>query len=282
MRRVPFAKGESVRSVEIYLIIWLFLSRLCFATTPQWPFTGARGTVKRIFGYGTVPVVGARLSAFDPTDERQVYEAVTDEAGEYALPLPSGTYILSLHWFAGDCSVIRRASFELRSDEHLNLDFIVLTCPITERTRAVVVPLWHAGDENSLESASPAQGMDVPLAEQRERYQEQVITGKAGKWPEIVVSFGKYDNHGNGVRYYPLHQVVINHTSRPILPPMSLPVTLTVDRYTLRASNIVLNKKRMVFTAHGAVTFSDGATTAGGSSATLSFFAGRPHVKIKD
>jgi len=61
---------------------------------------------------------------------------------------------------------------------------------------------------------------------------------------------------------------------------LSLPVTITVDRYTLRASSVILEKGKMVFEASGQVSLSDGTLTTNAESATLSFSGSEPKVEI--
>jgi hypothetical protein len=123
--------------------------------------------------------------------------------------------------------------------------------------------------------------MNVPLTEQTEKYQEQLIPSKRNRWPEIIVSFGKYDNRVDKVRYFPLHQKVVNPFAIPNPPiPLSLPVTITVDRYTLRASSVILDKGKMVFMTSGQVSISDGTITTNAKSAALSFSGGEPKIEI--
>jgi hypothetical protein len=123
--------------------------------------------------------------------------------------------------------------------------------------------------------------MNIPLTEQTEKYQEQLIPAERNRWPEIVVSFGKYDNQVDEIRYFPLHQLLINPFNIPDPPiPLSLPVTITVDRYTLRASSVILDKRKMVFKASGQVSLSDGTLTTNAESVTLSFSGGEPKIEI--
>jgi hypothetical protein len=57
-------------------------------------------------------------------------------------------------------------------------------------------------------------------------------------------------------------------------------VTITVDRFTLRASSVILDKRKMVFKASGQVSLSDGMHTTNARSATLFFLDGEPKVKV--
>jgi hypothetical protein len=194
-----------------------------------------------------------------------------------------------LSWMGGDdCSESHRASFRLDAAAHLTLDFLVMQCPSSE-------PIWkYLPPEEAKKEAEeynrshgrnsmnvPLNPMNVPLAEQIEKYQEQLIPAEQNRWPEIVLSFGKYDNRSDEIRYFPLHQLLLNPFHIPNPPtPLSLPVTITVDRYTLRASSVILNKRKMVFEASGQVSLSDGTHTTSARSATLFFSDGVPKIKV--
>lgn len=123
--------------------------------------------------------------------------------------------------------------------------------------------------------------MNVPFNKQGQRYLEQLIPAEKDRWPEIIVSFGKYDNQADEIRYFPMHQRFPNvpATTAPFLA--SLPVRVTVDRYTVEAPEVILNKKTMVFTAKGTVFISDGQSSRIGYYATLSFPSGQPKLKME-
>jgi hypothetical protein len=63
--------------------------------------------------------------------------------------------------------------------------------------------------------------------------------------------------------------------------PLSLPVTVIVDRYALQAMAVVLDKKAMLFTAQSVVFISDGKSGRMGNHATLSFSAGQPVLEME-
>jgi hypothetical protein len=274
------ATKQHWKLLTVSLIAWLSLPGVCVTGAPRSVSASVGGTVKLIFGDHTFPVAKARLEVRGISDEEEEYDAVTDKAGTYTMDLPQGTYRMRLAWMGGECSTIRRASFELRANEHLAFDFLVMECPTGDPVRRDL-PFEGQAAKESVESQN-INPMNVPSPEQTEKYQEQLIPAERDHWPEITVSFGKYDNQVNEIRYFPLHQVVINPFAIPDPPiPLSLPVTITVDRYTLRALEVVLDKKKMLFKAKGEVSISDGTTTSTGSSAKLSFSAGRPTLKIK-
>jgi len=244
------------------------------------------GTVKLVFGQHVLPVADARLELMSISDEGPKFQATTDGTGRYTIDLPQGTYRMLLSWKGGDdCSEIHRASFRLEAAARLTLDFLVKQCPSSE-------PVWKYLPAEDVEKYVrsqkernpmnvPLNPMNIPLTEQAEKYQEQLIPAEQNRWPEIVLSFGKYDNRGDVIRYFPLHQLVLNPFHIPDPPiPLSLPVTVTADRYTLRALDVVWDKKAMVFKAKGEVSVSDGQHESTGSSATLSFSSGLPNVQI--
>jgi hypothetical protein len=232
------------------------------------------GTVTEVMGDHTNPATGVRVSAWTSSDERVEYEAVTDQTGQYTIDLPAATYGLRLHWF-GECSTIRRAAFNLASGEHLTFDFLVVPCPVIDTLKKVAIPFEEAGAKGSV--TSPTTETSVSLGKQTEKYQEQLIPSERNRWPEIMISFGKSDDRGAEKEYFPLQSMkVTNRTLSPTIVPMSLPVTVTVDRYTLRASDVVWDKKTMVFKAKGEVSLSDGRNNSTGTSVTLSFPAGLP------
>jgi len=234
------------------------------------------GAVKLVQGLRTFPVAGARLK-LTISDESGEYQATTDDAGKYAIDLPPGTYKMLLSWMGGACAEIHRSSFRLDAAEHLTLDFLVMQCPISDPV------LKSPPEEQSKKSvrSQETNPMNVPLTSQAEKYQEQLIPAERDRWPEIIVSFGKYDNQVNEIRYFPLHQRVMNPFAIPNPPvPLSLPVTITVDRYTLRASSVILEKGKMVFKASGQVSLSDGTLTTNAESATLSFAGGEPKIEL--
>jgi len=236
------------------------------------------GTVKLVWGDRTVPLAGARLELMSISDESSKYQAMTDDAGKYAIDLPLGTYKMLLSWMGGDCAEIHRSSFRLSAAEHLTLDFLVMQCPISDPVLMRSPPEEPSKKYVRSQETNP---MNVPLTAQAEKYQEQLIPAERDRWPEIIVSFGKYDNQVNEIRYFSLHQRVMNPFAIPNPPvPLSLPVTITVDRYTLRASSVILEKGKMVFKASGQVSLSDGTLTTNAESATLSFSGGEPKIEL--
>jgi Carboxypeptidase regulatory-like domain len=238
-----------------------------------------KGTVNLVWGDRIVPVAGARLELMRISDEGGEYQDTTDATGRYTIALPPGTYNMRLEWMGGDCAEINRASFRLDAGAHLTFDFLVMQCPISDPVISRVLIEEQAKKSTKPQGTNP---MNVPMPEQTEKYQEQLIPAERNRWPEMIVSFGKYDNQVDEIRYFPRHQVIMNPFAVPDPPiPLSLPVIITVDRYTLRASHVVLNKKTMVFKAKGEVSISDGKTTNTGTSAKLSFSNGLPRLEIK-
>jgi len=236
------------------------------------------GTVQVVWGLKTFPVAGARLELKRISDQGGEYQATTDTTGRYTIDLPQGTYKMLLSWMGAECSEINRASFRLDPGAHLTFDFLVMQCPIIDRIIRKVPIEEEAKTSVRPQGTNP---MNVPLTGQTEKYQEQLIPAERNRWPEIIVSFGKYDNRVDEIRYFPLHQLLINPFNIPDPPiPLSLPVTITVDRYTLRASSVILDKKKMVFKASGEVSLSDGTLTTNAETVTLSFSGGEPKIEI--
>ena len=260
------------------LMLALCLPRVCVADGSRSATAGVSGTVSVVKGLQTFPLAGARLKLTRIPDDGSEHEATTDSTGRYTVDLPPGTYKMLLAWMGGDCSEINRASFRLDAGTHLTFDFLVMQCPISD-------PIIRRGpiEGDATKAAEPQRTnpLNVPLTAQTEKYQEELIPAERNRWPEIVVSFGKYDNQADEIRYFPLHQKVMNPFAIPNPPvPLSLPVTITVDRYTLRASSVILEKEKMVFKASGQVLLSDGEHTTNALSARLFFSNGEPKVEI--
>lgn len=98
----------------------------------------------------------------------------------------------------------------------------------------------------------------------------------------MLVSFGKYDNQGCHITYFSLDNEVVKNLSPGVKRlGMSLPVTITVDKYTVRASTVVLDRKAMIFIVPGKVTVSDGTATVEGKSAILAFPNGKLVVTVE-
>ena len=260
------------------VIVVLGLPDGCLAQTSPSGNGSVGGTVKLVRGQQTVPLSGAMLELMSISGNGGEYQATTDEKGRYAVDLPQGTYKMLLAWMGGECSEIHRAAFELNAGAHLTFDLLVMQCPIIDPIiRGTPI---EGGAEKSVRSLQ-TNPMNIPLTEQTEKYQEQLIPAVQNRWPEILLSFGKYDNRVDEIRYFPLHQIVMNPFAIPNPPiPLILPVTITVDRYTLRASSVILEKGRMVFKASGQVSLSDGTLTTDAASATLSFSDGAPKIEI--
>jgi hypothetical protein len=270
--------ARQFRAVLIACVIIVYgLSEVRVVHSSELTTGSVGGTVKVVVGEHTFPVTHAKLELMSVSREDGEHQATTDRMGRYAIDLPSGTYKMLLAWMGGECSQIHRASFRLDAATHLTFDFLVMRCPIFDPIiRRVPI-------EGEAEKPVPPQTnpMNIPLTEQTEKYQEQLIPAEPNRWPEIVLSFGKYDNRIDEIRFFPLHQTVINPFAIPnALIPLSLPVTITVDRYTLRASSVILDKGRMVFRANGQVSLSDGTLTTNAESATLSFSGGEPKIEI--
>lgn len=233
------------------------------------------GTVSRIFGDHVVPVSGASLSFYKEGDAQEERKAITENNGRYSIDLPQGTYRILLHWF-GNCAEIHRAPFTLDSKQHFQFDFLVASCGIAD-TERFEVPLQ--GDP-TLSSETRSQ-INAPSRKEGV-YQEQCFSRDSHGRPEILVSFGQSESRDEQVTYYPLQeQVVKNLSQKSPIVPKPLPVTITFDRYTIRALTVVLKKNSMEFEARGDVSVSDGVKTQVGKFASLSFAAGRPDIHIK-
>jgi hypothetical protein len=226
-----------------------------------------RGTVSFIIGDHAVPASRVRLTFSGKTGDE--FEIATNAEGKYELPLPAGSYSILLHWY-GDCSRVRRAPFKLEEKENLTFDFLLVSCRIVDtETRGETSPPRVQDDV----------GLTIPLDVQSPEYREQVIPAGEGGQPEILVSFGKYDNQADYIRYFSLdNQIIKNLSVNPIIP-LPLPVTVTVDRYTIRASTVVWHKKAMTFDFVGDVSVSDGHVTGSRDSAILYFRNGVPTVR---
>jgi len=185
------------------MIIMLGLPEVRVAHSSELATGSVGGTAKLVWGVRTVPLAGARVELMSISDGDGKYQATTDSTGRYTIEVPPGTYKMLLSWMGGDYAEIHRASFRLDAAEHLTLDFLVMQCPISDP-----VLMRSPLAEQSKEYAR-SQEMNVPLTEQTEKYQEQVIPAERNRWPEIVLSFGKYDNRLDEIRYFPLHQTVM-------------------------------------------------------------------------
>lgn len=273
---------QAARRFRTVLIVWVIILAGLRAVHSSDLATGSiDGKVDLVLGEHTVPVSGARLELMSISDEGGKYQAETDDNGRYTVDLPRGTYKMLLSWAGGDCAEIHRAPFRLDAASHLTLDFLVMQCPSSEPIWKYLPPEEAKKEAEKYRKSHETNPMNVPLNEQTENYQEQVIPAENNRWPDIVLSFGKYDNRAEEIRYFPLHQLLLNPFHIPNPPtPLSLPVTITVDRYTLRASSVILEKRRMVFKANGQVLISDGTHETNARSATLFFSDGEPKIKV--
>jgi len=270
---IPLENKQGRNRPVLSAMIFLGLSGLLAIATPQSPTEGISGRIQLIMGDHTVPLVHARVTVSNVSNDHGEHEAATDKDGQYTVDLPEGTYKMQFVWPDGDCSIVRRPPFRLGAGEHLNFDFVIMYCPNTEVKSEV------PRDEGNKDGF---RRMNVPFTRQGRRYLEQIIPAEPGRWPEIIVSFGKYDNQVDEIRYFPMYQRVVKDApaTLPVLP-LNLPVTVTVDRYTLQAMEVVLDKKTMVFTAKSVVFISDGKSGKMGNYATLSFSAGQPKLKME-
>jgi hypothetical protein len=261
---------DSSRLVIVYVVMYLaVVANVAFGVTDEHnsSFGRVRGSVSRIMGDHTVPVGKVKLtfSGIEGTE----FETTTDTEGRYELDLPSDSYRVLLHWY-GDCSEIHRAPFRLGKGDYLTFDFLLVSCQIVDTEKDAPPSTTVTGDSEA--------AMSIPLSKQAPGYREQVIPAGGHGRPEILVSFGKYDNQADHIEYFCLqNQRIKNLSSRPF-SPMPLPVTVTVDRYTIRASRVLWYKKTMTFHATGDVSISDGHVTVKASSAVLSFPRGVPKV----
>jgi hypothetical protein len=232
------------------------------------------GTISKIAGDQIVPVARVKLT-FSGELGKSV-DVSTDPFGIYSASLPDDVYRIRVHWI-GECSIVRRAAFKLASGDRLTFDFLLVPCPIVD-TEKVEVQL--EGLDN-VSSTGPSERMDVPLDKQQPSYREQVIAAAPGQRPEIIVSFGKYDHAGDKITYFSLdHATTARSASGVAVPSLPLPVTITVDRYTIRAQTVELSQGAMAFRATGNVSFSNGKNTVLAKSAVLNFEGGAPKVKL--
>jgi len=230
------------------------------------------GTVRMIRGDHTVVVANRRLSFIGSRNTEGRYETVTNELGQYTVELPGGTYRAYLHW-GGECPEVHRAEFRINQGEHFVFDYIVVFCGILDTEKADFP--WE-----EVRSA-PKTDMNIPFAKQKEGYREQVFPSENDQRPEVVISFGRYDHQDDQTKYFPLQNVRVKTTpGHPVMVPMPMPVTITVDRYTVRALTVTLDEKTMVFQADGDVVVSDGNQSVAAKSATLSFSNGRPKLAV--
>lgn len=259
-------------------VVWISGSgSVAAAGPPAMPAAHVRGSAVLIWGTRMVPLAGARVELVKGLGGAALYDAITDQAGRYVIDATPGQYAMQLRWMGGDCAEIHRASFSLHDAEDLTFDFLVMQCPMTEPVHLKSSIGERAQGQGG---ARQADAMSVPLAEQRESYREQTIPAELNRWPEIVISFGRYDNTMEDTRYFSRHQLVMNPFAVPDPPvPLALPVIITVDRFTLRASSVRLNKQKMVFEATGEVSLSDGKHTRAARSARLLFSGGRPLIE---
>jgi len=267
---IPRGNTQGWNRPILFAVIWLSLSGPLATATSQSPTGSVSGTIRLIVGDHTVPLTDARVVVTDVSNVQDEHEDLADKNGQYTIDLPEGTYKMHFFWRDGDCSVGRRPPFKLSAGEHLTFDFVTMHCPNSEVKPEVP---YDEGNRGGFKA------MNIPFARQGHRHLEQLILDEPGHWPEIIVSFGKYDNQVDEIRYFPTYQGVgIGPASTaPLL--LSLPVTVTVDRYTLQAMEIVL--KAMVFTAKGHVFISDGKSGKMGNYATLSFSDGQPILKLE-
>lgn len=273
--------ARQVRLLIACMVIVSGFPEVRLAYSSEIPSGTVGGTVTVVWGVQTYPVRDAKLELTSISGEGPKYRATTDSTGKYAVDLPPGTYKMLLSWMGGfDCAEVHRASFRLDAAAHLTLDFLVMQCPTGTPIWEFLPPEEAKKEAEKYARSRQTNPMNVPMAEQTEKYQEQLIPAEQNR-PEIVLAFGKYDNRADEIQYFPLHQMVSNPFHIPNPPiPLSLPVTITVDRYTLRGSSVILEKGRMLFTVSGQVSLSDGTHTTNGDSATLSFSGGEPKIEI--
>lgn len=214
------------------------------------------GNIRVIAGEEIVPLRGVPVRFLSAKGTQ--YEASSDPSGLYAVRLPAGAYSVVVTF--GPCS-IRRAAFELGKGDKVTFDFMLPRCAIYDGSR-------DGPPGFSEPSIDRAPKLDTPLDKQPPAYREEVIAAKnVPRTPEIVVAFGKYDNHDDSIEYYSLQ---FEHS-------LVQPVTVTVGTYTMLANSVTLNRHDMVFLAKGNVTIEDGhGNIRQGSSATLTFTEGKP------
>ena len=255
---------------SLFAVYCALMANVVYGTTAERELSASvvRGTVSRIMGNRIVLVDNVALT-FTGTGGNK-FETATDKQGRYELSLPVDAYHVLVHWY-GDCSQVHRAPFTLRKGDNLTFDFLLTSCRIIDMDDDATIGSTVPGSNNP--------ELSVPLSQQASEYREQVIPGDKNGRPEILVSFGKYDNQVDHIEYFPLdNQIVKNSTSQPFYP-MPMPVTVTVDKYTLRGSRVIWHKKAMTFCVTGDVSVSDGHATILARSAILSFAHGIPIVR---
>jgi hypothetical protein len=212
-------------------------------------------------GEDLVPLRGVTVRFTPPQGTR--YEVSSDRSGLYSVRLPAGSYSVALKF--GSCSV-RRAAFELGASEKVTFDFMLPRCAIFDTER-------YDPPSFAEPSVDRVPRLDIPFDKQPMAYREEVIPSKSvpGRH-EIVVSFGKYDNHDDSIDYYSLQF----ENSR------ATPVTVTVGTYTMLADSVTLDRRSMVFRAKGNVTLADGrGNVQHGSAVVLTFPTGEPTFQLK-
>ncbi len=272
--------NRPVVCITIFMIGFTTLSaRPLASSVPDSPPGRITGVVNRIEGERVMPVAGVRVFFSSVGEPRQEFESVTDANGTYAVDIPRGVYHEWIEWF-GDCPKIRRAVFEIAPAERVKFDFLVIACPIID-TEGFEVPLEESGSGRLSTRGRNENQMDIPLVNQRGGYQDQLFPANDKRWPEIVISFGKYDNGPTQTTYFSLEDQAIRNPPAGRIIVSALPVTITLEHYTVRASTVVLTKRTMTFVARGDVWVSDGVHARKGGLARISFASGIPKIKLK-
>jgi hypothetical protein len=169
------------------------------------------------------------------------YEIRTDVSGKYEIKVPYGTYWVEV-LKDGTCAV-RRSDFHISPGERLHFDFELVACP---------------SDANEDES-SPS-------------YREEAIPGdrRSGR-PEIRIAFGERSSNGAVDTY---KSFLPQHSDLPFR------VTVTADKYTIRAQKVTFYRGTMSVVAEGDVEISDGNKKERAKVARLIYQDGLPKIEF--
>ena len=170
------------------------------------------------------------------------FETRTNVSGDFEIKIPYGTYFVAA-LKDGTCRT-RRSDFHISPGQRLRFDFELVPCP---------------SDSNRSEQFP---------------YDEESIPGdsRTGR-PEIRVAFGEHLSTG---------ALDVYKSFLPQGSQLPFRVTLTADKYTIRAQRVTLFRSTMNFVAEGDVEISDGNKTEQAKSARLGYHDGLPKIEISD
>jgi hypothetical protein len=252
---------------------------LMLAGIAIYAMAGASGSASEGSVAGTVEVI--QSGAVVPWGTDIVFSGSGGK--EYTTRAGSGHYLISLpapdvyrvRMQIGDCW-LSRAAFHLKPGEKLELRFLGVACPSIEFTTSNI----------PLEANRPLLPPEVPpLCTFPDGlpvwYREQRFKADPfGHRPEVVVSFGRCEQSGEGVTYFDLDASLIREMHPKAAGDASMPVAITTERYTVRADQVTWTSREFNFYASGNVTIEDGrGHVTNPQSATISFNKGHPVIK---